>query len=167
MIVTIWRHGQAGSAVSDRLRELTDTGRADLALGGPAFRRACEPRALPLPSRLLHSAWLRTTQTAALVEQALGTGDVSADDALLPGAGVGGVDACLERQFQSQAAPDHLLLVSHQPLVSRLVDHYLGERGRVPPLSPGGLATLSLDAPAAACAWLLFWALPPTYEVCA
>jgi phosphohistidine phosphatase len=92
---------------------------------------------------------------------------VSAEDTLLPGAGVSGVDVCLERQCHSQAAPEHLLLVSHQPLVSRLVDHYLGERGRVPPLSPGGFATLSLEAPVAACARLLFWALPPTYKTCA
>jgi len=165
MILTIWRHGQAGSASSDRLRELTATGRADLALAAPQFQRACDARSLPQPSCLLHSAWLRTTQTAGIIAQALDITDLGTDGALLPSGSVRAVDASLAEVFDSSQLPKHLLLVSHQPLVSQLVNHYLGETGgRVPPLSPGGLTTLSLEAPAGNCAQLLFWALPPHYE---
>jgi phosphohistidine phosphatase len=61
--------------------------------------------------------------------------------------------------------PAHLILVSHQPLVSSLINHYLGEWGRVPPLSPGGFCTLHISAPAEGCAELVFWALPPEFQV--
>jgi phosphohistidine phosphatase SixA len=56
------------------------------------------------------------------------------------------------------------VLVSHQPLVSYLIDHLLGEVALVPALPPGGLVTMDLAAPARACGRLLFWALPPQYE---
>ena len=160
MILTIWRHGQAGSASSDRLRELTATGRAEVAHGGRAFHVACQERSLPLPDRVYYSQWLRTTQTAGIICDAIAMQTMDAAPALLPGSDIPEVDDWL-LGLQAQG---HLLLVSHQPLVSRLADHYLGSFGQVPSLSPGGLVTLSLEVPARACAELLFWALPPDYR---
>lgn len=160
MILTIWRHGQAGSASSDRLRELTATGRENVAQGGRAFHDACQARFLPLPDRVYYSRWLRTTQTAEIICDTLGMQSMDPAPALLPGSDIPEVDDWL-LGLQVQG---HLLLVSHQPLVSRLADHYLGSFGQVPSLSPGGLVTLSLEVPARACAKLLFWALPPDYR---
>mgnify|MGYP001819884569 FL=1 len=164
MIVTIWRHGEAGSAPSDRQRALTDRGTDDVAFGCHRFHDICVERALPAPGRILHSSWARTTQTADILASAFTHALRAPCEALIPGSDVAHVDRDLSDVFTGEAPPEHLVLVSHQPLVTHLVDHLLGERGRVPSLSPGGLVALRLDAPAAGCAELLFWALPPSYE---
>jgi len=164
VIVTIWRHGEAGQAFSDRRRELNERGTDDIGFACQQFHRACEARQLPHPQLILHSPWVRTTQTAEILDAAFTHAALRAHESLQPGAGIGDVDALLEQLLLSPQCPEHLLLVSHQPLVSRLVDHYLGEPGRVPPLSPGGLAALDLAAATAGGARVLFWALPPEYE---
>lgn len=166
MLVTIWRHGQAGSAASDRERQLTALGRTELAHGSRQYLDHCAGKGLPVPASVLHSAWLRTTQSAGLICEALGGAPMLANDALLPGRRVTDVEAMLADLQDGPQIPEHLLLVSHQPLVSRLADHLLGDFGRVPPLPPGGLVVLSLDVPAGGCAQLLFWAMPPAYEAC-
>ncbi|RLQ22974.1 hypothetical protein DWB85_05905 [Seongchinamella sediminis] len=165
MIVTIWRHGEAGRAATDRQRTLTDNGRDDIGYGSQRFREHCEARSLPAPGLILYSEWLRTTETADLIAGAFTHARCECSPALIPGSRVAQVDALLAQQLEPGDGPEHLVLVSHQPLVSQLVDYYLGERGQVAPLVPGGLATLRLEVPAAACATLLFSAQPPGYEV--
>ncbi len=162
MIVTFWRHGEAGSAATDRQRQLTDRGTDDVAFGCHRFHDTCAERGLPHPDRILHSPWVRTTQTADIVASAFTHAGMQSFESLMPGMAVGDVDDAL--QALGGEAGQHLVLVTHQPLVSRLVDHYLGERGRVPSLSPGGYAVLELAAAASGCGSLLFWALPPEYE---
>jgi phosphohistidine phosphatase len=164
MIVTIWRHGAAGSAVSDRRRELTGRGMDDIGYGCHQYHDICHSRSIPHPELVLHSDWVRTTQTADIVASAFTHARIRSMGALLPGSDARAVDVALSRLFQDEKALRHVVLVSHQPLVSRLVDHYLGEPGRVPSLSPGALVTLEMDVPAKACAQMLFWALPPDFE---
>lgn len=164
MIVTLWRHGQAGSAASDRLRQLTGTGTDDIAFGCHQLHAACEARGIPVPDTLLHSPWLRTTQTADIVATAFSRASLRAETALRPGSTVPASDSVLQQLVDTGGKTRHVVLVCHQPLVGYLVDHYLGEAGSVPSLTPGGLVTLAMDIPAAACARLLFWALPPEYE---
>jgi len=164
MILTVWRHGQAGRARRDRDRELTDTGLDDVGFGVSQFRKSCDKRGIAPPGMVLYSHWTRTTQTADIVAQGLGVVNQYPSPALIPGSSVAQVDEALTRLLCASNCPHHLVLVTHQPLVSRLVDHYLGERGRVPSLSPGGLAVLKLEVAAQACAELMFWALPPEFE---
>ena len=164
MIVTIWRHGEAGNAISDRLRELTGNGADDVAFGCHQFHNACAVRDIPNPGLILHSGWVRTTQTAEIIASAFTHADRRPLTALQPGGTVALVDAALSTLIDAHETPEHVVLVSHQPLVSYLVDHNLEEQGRVPSLSPGGLVTLGLEVPARACGQLLFWALPTEYE---
>ncbi len=164
MIVTIWRHGEAGSAASDRQRPLTDSGTDDVAFGCHRCHDICTEHGLPAPGVVLHSSWLRTTQTADIIASAFTHATMAPSQALIPGSDPGLVERVLSGFTAGDAEPDHVVLVSHQPLVSRLVDHLLGDRGRVPALTPGGFATLRLEVPAAGCGELLFWALPPAYE---
>lgn len=164
MILTIWRHGEAEDAVDDRLRELTVTGRDDIGFGCSQFHRACELRGIYPFTTVLHSPWVRTTQTAQIITIAFNPSVVRAENALRPDGRVAAVDAALA-ECDSDSTDQHIALVSHQPLVTYLVDHYLAEPGRVPPLPPGGLVTFSLDVVAPACAELLFWAVPQEYEV--
>jgi phosphohistidine phosphatase len=164
MIVTIWRHGEAGRAASDRLRELTDTGTGDVGFGCHQFDDACRSRDLPKPELVLHSPWVRTTQTAGILASAFTYAEVRALEALQPGSHVGAVEDALLDISEAQPQLRHTVLVSHQPLVSYLIDDLLGEVALVPALSPGGLVTMDLATPARACGRLLFWALPPQYE---
>lgn len=163
MILTIWRHGEAAPAVNDRLRQLTPRGERDIGRGAPALRDLCRRRGVPAPDRLWYSEWQRTTQTAGLIARALAC-EQRAEPALIPGASVADVEQVLVPLFTASDAPAHLVLVSHQPLVSALVDVLLGEHRAAPPHPPGGFVTLALEAPAAACGRLLWWAFPPDFE---
>lgn len=164
MILTIWRHGQAGSAPTDRERELTLLGREQLVSGARQYHRACQAAGLPLPVLLMHSPWLRTTQTARIVSSELENVPLNSCDHLAPGRQPGDVTGLLAELLENPGHPEHVCLVSHQPLVSRLIDHLSGDTGRVPPLVPGGLAILELDVPEPGCARNVFWAMPPLYE---
>ncbi len=162
MILTIWRHGQAANAAVDSERELTETGMDDVGFGSDQFRQQCELRKLPLPGLIFHSRWLRTSQTADIISRHFPQAALEAAEVLIPGSGINAVNHFLENY--TEAAIEHLMLVSHQPLVSALVDHYLGESGRVAPLVPGGFAVLDMDVVALGCADLLFSAQPPEYR---
>jgi phosphohistidine phosphatase len=163
MIVTIWRHGSAEEGVNDRLRNLTSIGRADVGYGCRQFQQACKLRDLSPLTTILHSPWVRTTQTADIIASAFSAARITPEAALRPGSTLSAVDTVLST-LGTHGAVQHAVLVSHQPLVSQLVDHWLGDVSRVPSLPPGGLVTLSFEVAAPACATLLFWSFPPAYE---
>ena len=165
MILTIWRHGAAEEGVNDRLRELTESGRDDVGFGSHRFHEACIINGIPHPQAILHSPLERTSQTAEIIAAAFTHASVRAVQALQPGNRPAAVEEAVSRFIDFRIPHQHILLVSHQPLVSHLVEHYLGGGASVPFLAPGGLVTLSLDALGSACGRLLFWALPPDYEV--
>jgi phosphohistidine phosphatase len=129
-----------------------------------AFYQACRVRKVPQPQRILHSPLVRAAQTAEIIAGAFSRATVSTVMALQPGSPVVAVDAAVSGSIESNSYTQHVLLVSHQPLLSRLVEHYLAGTPSVPFLPPGGLVTLSLEVIAPACATLLFWAFPPEYE---
>jgi phosphohistidine phosphatase len=166
MIITIWRHGEAHEGAIDRRRELTSSGCDDVGFGCRQFQSACSARKISQPTGILYSPWVRTTQTAKIIAAAFTHASSTAEAALQPGGTISEVDQALADVIATDFPPAHVLLVSHQPLVSHLIDHYLGQESAVPSLSPGSLVTLSLDVPASACGTLLFWALPPQYEAC-
>jgi phosphohistidine phosphatase len=163
MLVTVWRHGEAHPGSPDRERVLTERGSADLSRGAPGYVRELARRGLVLPDRLLYSRWERTRQTAGHILDAIpGSLPSAEDDSLIPGRDPEDVEAALAPL--SEASP-HILLVSHQPLVSDLIDRWLGRQGEVPPLSPGAYAVLDLSFPAAGCATVCWWSAPPEYAV--
>jgi phosphohistidine phosphatase SixA len=164
MLVTIWRHGEAGAAASDRERQLTPRGREDVARGAGLFLRHCEVAGYEVPCVVHHSPWLRTTQTAEILAAHLQRAHLAVLRALQPGSDIHQVDTNLGMLFDEQDGTGHVLLVSHQPLVSRLADYYLGAQGMVPSLPPGGRVTLAMAYPAPGVAELSSWALPPAYE---
>lgn len=162
MMLTIWRHGEAGRAAADRLRELTDQGYDDIGFGCRQFHATLETRGLPAPDEILFSPWTRTAQTAQVLAAAFTHAHTTELFALRPGATVQAVEAAIVAATDN--ASRHIVLVTHQPLVSELVDHFLGAGNAVPALTPGGFASLELGLPAPACATLLFWAVAPEYE---
>lgn len=165
MILTILRHGQAEAlAASDRERRLTAQGQADIPRAAAALDQLCLRRGLAGPTRLMHSPWLRTTQTATLVGAHFGLAP-QVCVALAPGRAP--TEAEQSPEFNHAVAEDcaHLVVVSHQPLVSLLLVHWLGQPVAPVSLSPGGFNVLEATTPAAGCATLLGSALPPTYDV--
>lgn len=162
MILTIWRHGEAGRAATDRQRELTDKGFDDVGFGCHQFHAALAGRGLPAPDLVLFSRWVRTAQTAGIIASAFSHAPARELPQLRPGASVAAVEFALAAM---RDPPVHAVLVSHQPLVSQLVDYLLGETGLVPSLPPGAFATLDMAVAARACASVCFWAAPPEYEV--
>lgn len=168
MIVTILRHGEAGSASVDAERELTPRGIDDISFAGQQFQNACDARGLPTPAIIFHSGWLRTTETADIIARTFQDCSVVPETALQPDGDILGVTQMLQRIGEERlvdcTSEAHVLLVSHQPLVSELADYYLGMSNPVPGLSPGGLFTVNMDVPARNGAVLLFWALPPEYQ---
>jgi len=164
MILTIWRHAEAGRAASDRERELTDAGMDDVGFACQQFHDACRAREMPHPDRILHSPWVRTNQTADIIAAAFTHATLALAEVLQPGSDVEAVNSALVEIAAGEAPKEHVLLVSHQPLVSYLLDYYLGESEVGPSLPPGGHATLALDTPAIDCGRLLFWALPPEFK---
>lgn len=163
MIVTIWRHGTAEDGVNDRLRNLTGTGRDDVGNGCRQFQHACRFRNIPPLDTILHSPYARTTQTADIIARAFNGARITPEPALRPESALSAVDAVL-CMLDTESAVQHAALVSHQPLVSQLVDHWLGDVLRVPSLPPGGLVTLTFEVVAPACATLAFWSFPPEYK---
>ena len=164
MLVTIWRHGEAGAAATDRERQLTPHGREDVTRGAARFVLHCEAGGFALPGTVHYSPWLRTTQTAEILAAGVCDHRSMALKALQPGSDTDRVDAELCALGAELDFEGHVLLVSHQPLVSYLADYYLGARGLVPALPPGGQVTLAMDYPAQGGASLKFWAFPPDYE---
>ena len=111
MIVTLWRHGQAGSAASDRLRQLTGTGTDDIAFGCHQLHAACQGRGIPAPDVVLHSPWLRTTQTADIVATAFSSASLHPEAALQPGSTIPAVDSALQQLMDSRDKLQHVVLV--------------------------------------------------------
>ncbi|MEP4484690.1 MAG: histidine phosphatase family protein [Halioglobus sp.] len=165
MIITVWRHGEAEQTIPDEQRELTSSGMDDIGFGCHQFVSHLKARNLPAPEAVFSSTLLRARQTADIIAGVFTQARVSDASALVPGASVEHVDA-LVTQWADTAAPDaHLLLVSHQPLVSLLLDYWTGEPGKVALLPPGGLATVELGMAGPGQASLQFWCLPPEYGV--
>lgn len=162
MLLSIWRHGEAVPGTPDRSRALTEQGALDIEVGARAFVARLQHAGLPLPSLVLFSRWLRTTQTAQELCRALPGVASGTLEALIPDSDVAGVDDALVDYADKEA---HIVLVSHQPLVSALIDRCLGTQGEVPALVPGACAVLDTPLVAPGCATLLWWSAPPDYQV--
>jgi len=163
MILTIWRHGEAGHAAYDFERTLTDQGFDDVGYGTAQFHKHCAARDIPHPDHIRFSPWVRTRQTADLLCAAFTHADSLEDPRVQPGADIQDAMQSVQEVLDGGEV-QHLVLVSHQPLVSRFVDCLLGEAGRVPPLNPGGAVVVDLDIAAPGLAELRFWSFPPDYE---
>ncbi len=164
MIVTIWRHGEAGLAVTDEARELTAGGADDVSYGSHRINNHCQDSGLATPGVILHSPLVRTLQTAEIIDAAFSHATMAESVELAPGGNLDGVDALVNGVLESEPNTRHLVLVSHQPLVTYLVNHWLGDGGAVPSLPPGGLVSVEMDVAGRDCARLKFWSLPPQYE---
>ena len=136
MLVTVWRHGEAGAAPRDRDRALTPKGVDALGRAVLRFQETIGAKSLPDVTNIMTSPWLRTRQTGDILGAALAV-NPRAVDWLSPSASIDDAGVLFEG-FEG-----HWILVSHQPLVSELLWHWLDSRA-LPPLAPGGWASVSI-----------------------
>jgi phosphohistidine phosphatase len=140
VIVTVWRHAEAGVAESDVSRPITPRGREALYSSGTGFVRWLEEVGMAPVSSLLYSPYLRARETAEVLSSLCLPAYAAPDNRLVPGARIEDVAELVDPE---QA---HMLLVSHQPLVSNLVALWCDDPSFAP-LSPGGSTTMVLVSP--------------------
>lgn len=152
MRLLLLRHGEAGfDAPSDYERCLTNSGvlRLQVMLEAAAAEFA-------QLERVVHSPYLRTVQTAELVnktqqqrkEQNLGLQPL---DLLTPESSP---QAAID--WLSEQEDESLLLVTHQPLIGYLVSLLCeGDLSRPEPMLPGAMVVIELEVPAAGLGRLL------------
>lgn len=146
----LMQHGDAVSKEVDASRPLSETGKAQIRRVADLLESQGHR-----PSHVCHSGKLRATQTAEIVAAALapslqceemgGLGPKDSPDAL--------IDELSERT-------EDILLVSHMPLVGRLVDRLVGgtDDNSIVAFLPGSIACLERNEDQS---WVIDWFLRP------
>ena len=139
VLLTLWRHGEAGSASSDAARELTDRGRVEVSAMASDFSAWLDAAGLPVVAKLYTSPLIRAQQTAALLAQqgCSERPDICAD--LVPEAIPQSFDGSV---FDNDA---HVVMVTHQPFLSRAIAFW-SDDATLAPLAPAGYATLQVTS---------------------
>lgn len=141
MQLWILRHGRAEPYHgNDAGRALTDEGRAQVAEVLSRQKPLMDTRGLVIWS----SPYRRARQTAAIAAELLGCPITLETDLLLPEARPGQL---LEAIYRSTS--DNILLASHQPLVSSLLDTLCGQRGEEHAMKTASLAAVQCEVAAA------------------
>lgn len=144
------RDEAAAQGIADPQRPLTDKGAAKIR----SISRALQ-RLLPSPGVLLYSPYLRTRQTAAILNEQWPCATIQSDT-LAPG---GDAEALLDLLNKH---PGPIVLVGHEPDLSELMGLLLCARqlGFIR-IKKGGAALLELDQPVAPGKAELQWLLSP------
>ena len=146
MLVTVWRHGEAGKAPRDEDRELTSRGTRSVCEALVGFRDWVIEAGLAPVSMIRHSPLVRTTQTAELLAKGLLV-NLTVCTCLAPDVDIQAPEGFLPEVFggdkKADQSPEHLILLTHQPFVSQVIWHWLDD-DRLDPILPGGWATLKL-----------------------
>lgn len=141
MLIWILRHGKAETFVNnDANRALTDEGRAQVA--SVLTRQSAQIDTHNL--NIWVSPYRRAQQTAAIAVDLLGCPITCETELLLPEARP---RQLLEALYRADS--DNILLVSHQPLVSSLLDCLCGARGEEHYMQTASLAAVECEVPAA------------------
>ena len=148
MLLTLWRHGEAGSAATDEARALTARGRDEVVAMAQDYAAWAGESALAPVSLLLHSPYRRTVETAALLGELLHPGSLKVDPSLAPGAYP---EAFSENDYSGH---EHIIIVSHQPFVSQAIAVWTDDV-TLAPLAPGGYSMLEITCLARGGATLL------------
>ena len=137
MLLTLWRHGEAGSAATDEVRALTPHGREEVVAMAQGYSTWAGESGLGPVSLLLHSPYRRTVETAALLGELLGPRCMKVDPSLAPGAYP---EAFSENDYTDH---EHIVMVSHQPFLSQAIAVWV-DTVTLAPLAPGGYSTLEV-----------------------
>ncbi|MDG1507416.1 MAG: histidine phosphatase family protein [Luminiphilus sp.] len=137
MLVTLWRHGEAGSAARDADRTLTTHGVSHVMATAGLFKNWCHQSDIIAPSICTHSPLVRTRQTAALLHEALAVSMTKECEKLAPG------HADYVQGLFLEPNCDHQLVVGHQPYLSHLINVWCDSAAHSS-LHPSGFATMQV-----------------------
>lgn len=140
MLVTLWRHGEAGHAASDAERALTDRGEAHVRSSAAAYLSWCRNTDVQAPSHCVHSPLVRTRQTSELLGADIGFRTIEEDCRLAPG------EPNYTQGLFLGDNVDHQLVVGHQPYLSELINVWC-DTAQYHGLSPSGFAVIRLLMP--------------------
>ena len=137
MLLTVWRHGEAGVAATDDARPLTPRGLSDITAGAKGYAEWMKLGGCPPVASIWFSPTRRTKETAASLSAELAPTRVGVDEALAPGA--------IPEDFREfdGGEDEHILFVSHQPFVSRAVALWADDP-TLRLLAPGGCSVLDV-----------------------
>ncbi|MDB2692229.1 histidine phosphatase family protein [Luminiphilus sp.] len=136
VLVTLWRHGEAGNAARDVDRTLTVHGASHVTATAEMFKGWCQRRGVKAPSRCTHSPLVRAQQTAALLHDALAFSVTKESDKLAPG------HTDYVKGLFLEPNCDHQLIVGHQPYLSHLINVWCDSAEHTS-LHTSGFATLA------------------------
>lgn len=143
MILTLLRHGQAGTAAYDEARELTS-------LGVSQTEQCCQSALdflMPPLDMMVVSPYQRAQQTAEIARQYFLpkftiTTDVLTPESPLPVL----IELLNEKISQLETQAPSILLVGHQPLLGNLLSYLTGDRHMAYGVTTSSLSVLELDA---------------------
>lgn len=156
MQLTLMRHGEAETrAISDASRRLTKNGRKEnLATAAQLLSHE------PIFSHALHSPYLRAKETADDLNGVLQNLHFENSELLTPDIPVASLLNHLE-QFCRQQQVSSLLLIGHNPLLSRLLSLLVdGSQDGSRYLDTSNLVCLNVEMLAPACAEINYWLQP-------
>lgn len=150
MILYLMQHGDAVSKDIDPDRPLSETGQADIRRMGEFLERHGER-----PSRVFHSGKLRAAQTAEILGAAFAPALASEE---MEGLGAKDFPDALAEKLSGWT--DDVLLVSHMPLVGKLVTRLVcgAEDPRIFAFSPGSIVCVERGGDQR---WALNWFVHP------
>ena len=147
MRLYVARHGEAGRAVSDDLRQLTARGVAETRA---AYREAAGHLREPV-AQLIASPLVRARQTAAIALELLPcTGSLQTSDVLRPESSPEAIASLLE------SATSPVMLVGHQPVLGELLSWLTGDDYHRYSVDTSSFYALDLIVPAQGCGTLLW-----------
>jgi phosphohistidine phosphatase len=158
MKVFILRHGEAGTAATDRERELTPKGIEQALQAGLLLEHEGA-------QTLLYSPKARTRQTAEQVASLCAQLPCQESLSLLPPATVDDITAVLEEL--EEAGTTAVILVSHIPLVAQLAGWLMnGDTSAytLPGYPPASIVALEMEQVGPGAGNLLWYALSPDFE---
>ena len=150
MRVYLVRHGQAMTEEQNPDQPLSEKGRAEVDRVASFLRRSCQPI-----SRIIHSPKTRARDTAMVLTQVLGLGDLIEEAA----SGLGPMDSTdLLAQSIGQSDSD-IMVVGHQPFMGRMVTRLTSsaEGSGFTGFTPGTVACLEKEEGL----WNLLWMVRP------
>jgi phosphohistidine phosphatase len=137
VLLTVWRHGEAGIAATDDARPLTPRGRSDITAGAAGYAEWLRRVGCPPVASIWFSPTRRTKETAALLSTELAPTRIGVDEALAPG-------AIPEDFHEFDGGEDkHIVFVSHQPFVSSAIALWADDPTLLL-LAPGGYSALDV-----------------------
>lgn len=126
MRVFVMRHGEAQHSVgSDRDRQLTPVGQSQSRQSGLWLHQQCDPLQ-PIIELALVSPFVRAQQTFAALSEAVNVKQMISSSDVVPSGDAALAQSYIDYLVQAEEGVEHLLIVSHMPFVSYLLDQLCG-----------------------------------------